>query len=62
MKKIMFAAVGLVGLAAPALAADLAPAPASRAYQAPLPIPVSTWTGFYLGAWYWPVSTLSGLV
>jgi outer membrane immunogenic protein len=51
LKKIMFAAAGLVVLAAPALAADLAPAPAPRAYQAPASIPVSTWTGFYLGAY-----------
>jgi outer membrane immunogenic protein len=50
MKKFLIAAAGLVALAAPALAADMAPAP--RAYtKAPAPIvAVWNWTGFYIGA------------
>jgi outer membrane immunogenic protein len=50
MKKFLIAAAGLVALAAPALAADMAPAP--RAYtKAPPPVvEVWNWTGFYIGA------------
>jgi outer membrane immunogenic protein len=50
MKKLLIAAAGLVALAAPALAADMAPAP--RTYtKAPPPIvaPIYNWTGFYIG-------------
>ncbi len=52
MKKFLIAAVGLVALTAPALAADMAPAPAPRAYaKAPPPVvAVWNWTGFYIGA------------
>jgi outer membrane immunogenic protein len=42
MKKFLMAAAGLVALAAPALAADMA-------VKAPAPLPVWTWTGFYVG-------------
>jgi outer membrane immunogenic protein len=50
MKKFLIAAAGLVALTAPALAADMAPAP--QAYtKAPPPIiaAVYNWTGFYIG-------------
>jgi outer membrane immunogenic protein len=49
MKKFLMAAAGLVALATPAFAADMAPAP--RAYtKAPPPVVVVyNWTGFYIG-------------
>ncbi|THD62650.1 MAG: porin family protein [Bradyrhizobium sp.] len=49
MKKFLIAAAGLVALTAPALAADMAPAP--RAYtKAPAPVvAVYDWSGFYIG-------------
>jgi outer membrane immunogenic protein len=49
MKKILVGAVGLIalGMAAPALAADLAPRPYTKA--PPMVIPVYDWTGFYIG-------------
>lgn len=53
MKKILlgFAATASLAAAAPALAADLPPAPAPQYYKAPPPPPpISTWEGFYIGA------------
>jgi outer membrane immunogenic protein len=49
MKKLLLRGVGLVALAAPlaANAADLAPVYT----KAPPPIPVMTWSGFYLGGY-----------
>src|ERR1700755_1092417 len=49
MKKFLLATVGLaaLGIAAPALAADLAPYP--KAPPAPLPV-IYNWSGFYIGA------------
>jgi len=49
MKKFLIAAAALVAFAAPALAADMAPAPVySKA--APLPVVAAyNWTGFYVG-------------
>jgi outer membrane immunogenic protein len=48
MKKFLIAAAGLVALAAPALAADMAPAPVYT--KAPVVVaPVYNWTGFYIG-------------
>jgi outer membrane immunogenic protein len=46
MKRFLFttAAFGLFAL--PAMAADLAPRPI---YKAPVPVPVWSWTGFYIG-------------
>jgi outer membrane immunogenic protein len=47
MKKFLIAAAGLVALATPALAADMAP----RYTKAPPPVmvPLYNWTGFYIG-------------
>jgi outer membrane immunogenic protein len=45
MKKLLIAAVGIVALASPALAADMAPAPA---YKAPPPVLAPSWTGFWI--------------
>src|SRR5271169_4454581 len=47
MKKILLSALGLVAIAAPAIAADLP----ARTYRAPPPVPVVVydWTGFYIG-------------
>jgi outer membrane immunogenic protein len=46
MKKFLIAAAGLVALATPALAADMAP----RYTKAPpIVVPVYNWTGFYIG-------------
>jgi outer membrane immunogenic protein len=65
MRKALAAATALLalGLAAPAIAADLEPYPA---YKAPAPVvPVFTWSGFYLGGnvgGYWAsdgISTVS---
>jgi outer membrane immunogenic protein len=48
MKKLLIAAAALVTLAAPALAADMAPAPVYT--KAPVIVaPVYSWTGFYIG-------------
>jgi outer membrane immunogenic protein len=50
VKKFVIAAAGLVAVAAPALAADMAPAP--RTYtKAPPPVvaAIYDWTGFYIG-------------
>ena len=48
MKKLFILTTALVAIgAAPALAADLAARPYTKA--PPLPAPVMTWTGFYLG-------------
>jgi outer membrane immunogenic protein len=51
MRKFLIAAAGLVAFAAPALAADMAPAPRSYT-KAPVVVPpaVYSWTGFYIGA------------
>jgi outer membrane immunogenic protein len=50
MHKLLLGGVALVALAVPlaANAADLS-RPAPNYYKAPPPIPVTTWTGFYLG-------------
>jgi outer membrane immunogenic protein len=48
MKKLLIAAAGLIALATPALAADMAPAPVYT--KAPPPVvAVYNWTGFYIG-------------
>jgi outer membrane immunogenic protein len=51
MKKFLLGSLGLVAMAAPALAADL---PARTYTKAPPPVPVMApiydWTGFYIGA------------
>lgn len=44
MKKFLLAAVGVIALAAPALAADMAPRVYTKAID-----PVYSWTGFYIG-------------
>ena len=46
MRKLLFACVGLFGLAAPAVAADVAVPAAS--YQLPLPV-LYSWTGCFIG-------------
>jgi outer membrane immunogenic protein len=47
MKRFLLA--GLVAVVAvPAMAADMAPAPAPY-YKAPIPVPVYSWNGFYIG-------------
>jgi outer membrane immunogenic protein len=49
MKKLLLTSVALGLLAAPAMAADMAPAPV--VYKAPTPVPiVYGWTGWYVGA------------
>src|SRR5579871_6388543 len=49
MKKILLAAVGLVGLSiAPAFGADLAAAPYTKA-PVPMVAPIYNWGGFYIG-------------
>jgi outer membrane immunogenic protein len=48
MKKFLIAAAGLIALATPALAADMAPAPYTKAPLV-VPPPVFSWTGFYVG-------------
>jgi outer membrane immunogenic protein len=50
MKKFLIAAAGLVALATPALAADMAPAPVYSKAPAVVVAPVINWTGFYVGA------------
>jgi len=49
MKKFLIAAAGLVALAAPALAADMAPAPRAYSKAPPAPMVVYNWTGCYIG-------------
>jgi outer membrane immunogenic protein len=51
MKKILLATVALVavGAAAPALAADLAARPYTKAPAYAPPAPIYNWTGFYIG-------------
>ncbi|SDN40529.1 outer membrane protein [Afipia sp. GAS231] len=46
MKKFFLGTLGLVAMAAPAVAADLA----VKAAPPPPPLPVFSWTGFYIGA------------
>ena len=46
MKKFLLSAAVVLGMATPALAADMA----VKAPPAPLPPPVYSWTGFYIGA------------
>jgi outer membrane immunogenic protein len=48
MKKFLLAGAALAALAVPAMAADLSPAPMYT--KAPVPAPVFSWTGFYVGA------------
>jgi outer membrane immunogenic protein len=48
MKKFLFTAMGLVAFAAPALAADMAPAPYTKA-PAMVVDPGYNWSGFYIG-------------
>jgi outer membrane immunogenic protein len=47
MKRLLLATVAFGMLALPAMAADMAPAPAY--YKAPVPVPVCIWCGFYVG-------------
>jgi outer membrane immunogenic protein len=47
MKKFLIATVGLIAFAVPALAADMAPAPYTKA--PPMVATVYNWTGFYIG-------------
>jgi outer membrane immunogenic protein len=47
MKAFLLAGAALAALVAPAMAADLSPAPIYT--KAPPPVPVFSWTGFYLG-------------
>ena len=48
MKKLLLALALTIGLAAPAVAADLAARPYAKA-PPPIPAPVYAWTGFYIG-------------
>jgi outer membrane immunogenic protein len=48
MKRFLLTSAALVLAALPAVAADMAPAPAP-VYKAPIPIPACIWCGFYLG-------------
>ncbi len=48
MKKFLLATAAVVALAAPAVAADLAPRPYTKA-PAYVPAPIYNWTGFYIG-------------
>ena len=50
MKKFLIAGAGLVALATPALAADMAPAPVYTKAPPPPVVAVYNWTGFYIGA------------
>src|SRR5205814_10000810 len=47
MKKFLLATVALIALGAPALAADLAARPYTKA--PPMVAPIYNWTGFYIG-------------
>ena len=49
MKKFLLTTAAFGMLALPAMAADMAPAPAPI-YKAPVPVPVCLWCGFYIGA------------
>jgi outer membrane immunogenic protein len=49
MKKFLIAAAGLVALATPAFAADMAPAPAYTKAPPVMVAPEFNWTGFYVG-------------
>jgi outer membrane immunogenic protein len=49
MRKILLGTLGLVAMAAPASAADLAPKPYTKA-PPPVVAPIYDWTGFYIGA------------
>src|SRR5262245_40881874 len=50
MKKFLFSVATLVALAGPAVAADMAPRPYTKAPPAPtVPAIVYNWTGFYIG-------------
>ena len=49
MKRFLIAAAGLVALATPALAADMAPAPVYTKAPPPPVVAVYNWTGCYLG-------------
>jgi outer membrane immunogenic protein len=44
MKKLFLSGIALIVLAAPSMAADLAPY-----YKAPVPVPVCIWCGWYIG-------------
>jgi outer membrane immunogenic protein len=46
MKKLLISALAFAALIAPAMAADMA----APYYKAPLPMPLYSWTGFYIGA------------
>src|SRR4051812_35335071 len=48
MKKLLLATVALVALGAPALAADMAARPYTKA-PPPVMAPIYNWTGFYIG-------------
>jgi outer membrane immunogenic protein len=48
MKRFLLTTVALGVLAAPAIAADMAPAP-MPVYKAPIPVPVCIWCGWYVG-------------
>jgi outer membrane immunogenic protein len=48
MKKFLLATVAVGALAMPAMAADMAPAPAPY-YKAPIPVAVWGWSGLYIG-------------
>src|SRR6266567_2329715 len=48
MKKFLLATVALAALGAPALAADMAARPYTKA--PPIAAPIYNWTGFYIGA------------
>jgi outer membrane immunogenic protein len=48
VKKFLLTTVAFGVLALPAMAADMNPAPAPM-YKAPIPVPVYTWTGCYIG-------------
>ena len=64
MKKFLLATVALVALGAPALAADLAARPYTKA--PPMAAPIYNWTGFYIGghigAAFGNDNTFNGLV
>jgi outer membrane immunogenic protein len=49
VKKFLLTTVAFGLLALPAMAADMNPMPAAPMYKAPIPVPVFTWTGCYIG-------------